>query len=104
MDVVLFDKTSKTPSEAPIVGLIEVKKYGQRWACEGDRARLLGLGAELEVKSAMIVAHLQYDNEKRLQCEFETLVGDCKVRTENACIQRFQSGTEYCASVVVAAI
>lgn len=100
IDIVLFSRTEK-PEDAPIVGLIEIKKYGQRFVCDSDACRLRKLSEKIKsIDNALIVAHLEAGTELTLNRYVDHFQTDTKVSPNRMTKSIFLSHETHCASVV----
>ena len=103
IDIAVFDR-NPNPDEAHVVGLIEVKKYGQRFGCLSDADRLRALTKHLDtVKSALLVAHLEGDprDPQRLDSMLKCFLEDAQVTEDRMVVDHFQVEGVPCASAVV---
>jgi len=89
------------PTDASTIGLMEVKKYAQRWLCTDDVNRLRGLRRKIDsVKVCFLVTHLQYSTSDDLNNAIKTMLKDCEIKLNNAAVKEFKGRDGYCASVV----
>lgn len=101
IDLALFGK-AKSASEAPLVMLIEVKKYARRGVCSDDVIRLRGLSSHFGLKSALLAVLFVCPNEQARQRSVLELIEDSE-GIQPIAARDFSSNatSEYCSAVVL---